>query len=53
LIAVHPLLLETLFIVTPQAVLLRTQVVKVIPRENAAIVAITEGGLHGIVAHRL
>ena len=40
-------------VVGPQLVLLRAQVVQVVPGEDAGVVAIGEGRLHGVVADRL
>jgi len=46
-------LLQTLFILRPQILLIDTEKVQVIPREDAAVVAIAERRLHAVIAHRL
>ena len=46
-------LLQTLFILRPQILLIDTEKVQVVPREDAAVVAIAERRLHAVIAHRL
>jgi hypothetical protein len=46
-------LLQTLFILRPQILLVDTEKVQVVPREDAAVVAIAERWLHAVIAHRL
>ena len=52
-IALHARQLQALLVISPQLVMLRTQKIKEIPRENAGIVPIGKAGLHGVVAHLL
>src|SRR5580765_3725638 len=52
-IAAHAGVAQARLVLAPQFVLLRTEKVEIVPREDAAAVAVGKDGLDGVVANRL